>query len=382
MFNVNRVKTEFKTLVGWKQTAQTGSCFDNLSNDLKTSDSCIFVNDLPLVDIDVINDVYPKDYSDINDYLNDVRDDAILSGMNDFVNYQKTHIKTKELISNLSIGVTAGNIREYVVNRSRFVGYEITPRGSNSVMASLIQLGVHFDTAVTDMPIYFYTSSETDPIKTFMITTTKAGSLQWITLATDASASTSDCQVDVADVVANYISENYGTGNRYFLGYYETDLTAQGARAVQTKMQCGNCGGSSVSRYDRFVTIHPIEVNAGSTFLSKELFNVDNAGTTSETYGLHLKMNIKCDLTSIIVQNKNMFAHLIRLKQAERVLWDAYNSNKLTSTHATKKADFRLMAEKYELNFKEHLKTLSIDFSGLDKQCIGEKSNVFTVMNL
>jgi hypothetical protein len=49
---------------------------------------------------------------------------------------------------------------------------------------------------------------------------------------------------------------------------------------------------------------------------------------------------------------------------------------------ASKKEDFRLMAEKYESDLGEVLKSLTVDFSNVDPICVGSKKSVFGLMNM
>ncbi len=381
MYNRNKAKEAFLTLVGYRETAQAGSdCYGTLTPSLKTSDSCLWINDLPMVTMELINEIYDEDYESVNDYLDDVREYAIFHALDKFVNHQKNSINTKELIHNLALGSRSNKRSDLITSRNRFVGYEITPKTSNSVSSELVQLGLNFNTSVTDLPIYFYSSSQIDPIDTFTVTTTGAG-LQWVTLAnsTSGSGSTSDnsCQVSIPEVLTEYISDSYGTGDRYFIGYYESDLNDQGAKAIRGTTGCG-CTGTQ-SKYSKWVTAQPVEVSVSDTFVSRESPDAEDFGVTSETYGLSVKINVKCDITSIMIQNKMMFANLVRYATASRILWGAYASNRLNAIKNVTKEDARLMAEKYEIDFENELKVLSIDFSGLDAQCIGKADNVFGI---
>jgi hypothetical protein len=385
MYNSNRIKSNFKEVVGFRASDSANTCLTDLNASLLTSESCLFVNDLSGVSVEIIDSSMGSDQTDINDYLEDVRESAIFEAMNSFIRHQKSKINTKELLSDFSIGVRAGNIRDYVVNRSRFVGYEIIPRESNSVMASLLQLGIHFSEPVTDFPIYFYTSSQFTAVASFLVTTTKTGSLEWVTLANEVSGSSSEsCEVDMPDVVAEFISQNYGTGDSYYLGYYESDLILQSAtcRAVKTNLPCSSCSGSKTKKSNKYISIKPFEVGTADLYASRELFNVDKVGFSSETYGLNMKMNVKCDLTSVMIQNKLMFASMIQFNMASKILWNAYNSPRLNATQSTKKDDFRLMAEKYEVTFEETLNSLEVDFSEIDKACMGKRNSTFAYVGV
>lgn len=379
MYNKNKIKTQMLTLVGWRETAQAGtSCYGSLTTSLKTSDSILYINDLSKVTLELVNEIHDEDYANVNDYLDDVQEYGLFYALDKFINAQKNNVNTKELIHNLALGINGQDRSRTITPMNRFVGYEVTPRRSNSVEAEVYQLGLNFTGAVTDLNIYFYAGSQIDAVKVFQVTTAKGG-MNWISLATETSGSGSvsdnSTQVSIPEVLAQYISDENQVGDRYFIGYYETDLVAQGVQAIKGNGGCG-CSASD-SKYTKWVTVQPIEVSSGDTFVTRDAFYPEKVGISGETFGLSVKINVKCSMTNIILQNKLMFANLMRFAIGSKILWDAYGSNRLNAVKNLSKEDARLMAEKYEVEFMEELKVLNIDFSDIDKECIGKANNVF-----
>lgn len=376
------IKDCFDCLVGWKESAGAGTCFDALSDHLKHSESGIYVNDLPAVRLEIINDAMGKDQNAVNDYLSELYEDSSVKVARAFVLAHKKFNYAKALLDNFDYGIYAQNIRTRQNKRSRFVGFEIIPRGGNSVNAQVMQFGGMFMELQETLPIYFYSSKQAEPLIEFNANINKVKSLVWFDLTQQASGSGSDDCTSILEIIAKHINTDSGHGARYYIGYYEDDLDANNY-AVYTNANCFSGCNSKLKTVGTYATIRPIEVPSGNTYEDRTLFDLDNVGySPTETYGLHLKVNVTCDISSIICDNKMLFAEAHRLQQAITILWDCYNSTALNVNMASKKEDFKLMAEKYELDLADVLKSLTVDFSNVDPICVGSKKGVMGLMNL
>jgi len=375
------IKDCFQCLVGWKESKAAGTCYEELTDHLKHSDSGVYVNDLPLIKLEIINDMLGKDQDVVNDYLTELYNDSSVKVCRSFVNAHKKFNYAKALLDNYDLGIYAQDIRKAQNKRDRFVGFEIIPHGSNSVNAQVMQIGGMFTATQPALDIYFYSSKQLGPVLTFSANISKEKSLVWFDLSSTASASGSDDCDSLIEIIAKYINKDEGHGARYYLGYYEADLDADNY-AVQTTANCfGGCSQKSKTM-NTYATIRPIEVPSGNTYVNHQLFDLTAVGVSNETKGLHLKMNVTCDISQIICDNKQLFAEAHRLQQAITILWDSYNSTALNRIMASKKEDFRLMAEKYETDLTEVLKSLTVDFSNVDPICVGSKKGVMGLMNI
>lgn len=350
MFDKSKITSCFTSLVGWRESAQAPLCYAALSPELTTSDSGLYVNDIAGMDLQLINEAIGKDENDVNDFLENISESCSIELVNDFTILQKEKLNTKALLSNFDTGIKLTDIRKKQTKRSRFVGYEICPTQSNSVKVTLQQLGVQFDTLET-LDVFFYASSQLQPLKQVSISNTKESSLEWLILT---------------DFIASYISE-YGAGDKYYIGYYEDDLTGQ---AIETFQLCGTCGNAPAKKYSPYASIRPIEIASGATYVDRTLFDVEQVGYTTSTFGLNLKINVECDISDVICENKQMLANSLQKKIAIRLFWEAYNSDRINRVAFINKEDSRLMAEKLELDLERELKTLSMDFSQIDKVCL------------
>lgn len=377
------IKECFECLVGWKESDEAGDCYEALTPHLKHSDSGIYVNDLPAVKLEIINEMLGLDRTVVNDYLTDLYSDSSVKVVRSFVNAHKKYNYAKALLDNYDLGIYATNVRTPTPKRGRFVGFEITPKGGNSVNAQVMQIGGMFSEAQNGLTMYFYSSKQIDPILTFTANITKANSLNWFSLVTpdsNSGSSSDDCET-VTEIMAKYINKEYGHGSKYFIGYYEDDLSTNN-KAIYTIANCFSGCNKASKTLNSYASVRPMEVPSGNTYQNRQLFDLDNIGYSNETKGLFLKVNVSCDISQIICDNKMLFADALRMQQAITILWDCYNSTALNKTMASKKEDFRLMAEKYETDLEEMLKSLTVDFSNVDPICVGYKKGVMGLMNL
>lgn len=392
MINFTQLAQCFSGLVGFRESAKAPSCYDALTDILKTSSSGLYVNDVSGMSLEIINDIKGKDFANVNDYLDSAMSQALRSMANNFIIKQKKEVYSKSLLKNQDIGIYAQNVRTTSTKNNRFVGFEIIPKKSNSIRAEILQLGGMFSQVQDELPIYFYSSQQLEPLGIFYANIDKSNSTVWFTLDT-VSGSDSGAHTEPLEFICDYINNSTGHGQRYFIGYYEADLDLNNY-AIQTQTPCYSCNGNSNYNYQDYVIFRPCEVSSGNTYLSRELFNIDAVGYSTDTYGLFAKLNVTCDMTQVICDNKNLFASIYQKSIAAKLFWDAYNSpaSAFNANSSTKKSDFRLMAEKleFELNggivdgrySKGELETLTIDFSNIDSICIGAKKSSFGVLGL
>lgn len=392
MINFTKISECFEGLVGFRESAKAPSCYDELSDALKESESGLFVNDISGMSLEIINDIKGKDFSNVNDYLNATMSQSLRSMINNFVVKQKKEVYSKSLLKNQDVGVYAQNVRNASSKNNRFVGFEIIPKQSNSIRAEILQLGGMFTQIQDELPIYFYGSQQLSPLGTFYANIDKTNSTVWFTLDT-VSGSDSGAHTDPLTFICDFINANSGHGQRYFIGYYEADLDSNNY-AIQTQTPCYSCNGISNYNFADYVIFRPCEVSAGNTYLSRELFNIDAVGYSTDTYGLFAKLNVTCDISQCVCDNRMLFATAYQKTIAAKLFWDAYNApaSAFNANSATKKSDFRLMAEKLEFELmggivdgryvKGELETLTIDFSNIDSVCLGMKKSSFGVLGL
>jgi hypothetical protein len=353
MFTTSDIISCFDQLVGWRNSSKSPTCFDDLTAELQNSTSGFYVNAIEGIELSIIDEMISEDQVDLNTYLANVHQDSAIDLVHKFSQLQKEKLNTKSLLSNLNIGTRVLDIRRLVTDANdRFVGFEIRPYESNNVNIQATEIGIQLDTVQT-LDIYFYSSTQITPISVTNIDITTANTVNWFALS---------------DVIASYNSQTQGSGAHYYIGYYESDLVGT---AIFTELPCGSCSNSPKKKYGKYFALNPMEVSTNETYLDKSLFDTENIGYTTDTFGLHLKVNATCDVSDVLCTNKNLFASALQKSIAIRLFWDLYNSERINRMTVLNKSDARLNAERLELQLEEEMKTLNIDFTGVDAVCQG-----------
>lgn len=342
---------------------------------LQKTTSGKYVNDLPGVNFEVISAALSNDAIGAKDYLNGVMTSELIEILDRFVNRVKNNYTSKELLSNQSIVSGVQSFNDKVTQNARFVGFWIRPHSSNNLNIQLTQLGFQSDAIQSNLKIYLYVTSQIEPLQTVTFNVNKASSLVW---------------QDVTEWILRYESETTGTGQHYLLGYYENDPAnvqpeqLQG-QALFMQFDC-NCPGSAKKFTSPYMGILPIEIpNAylnwnGSEYDIPLVDHLPNY-TTNQTYGLLAKVNVTCEISTVLCTNIQMFAEALNLAVAQRILYDAYASNRINSVTDSKREQDLSFAKKYDgklngyttpdgIKIKGVLDTLTIDFSALDKYCL------------
>jgi hypothetical protein len=321
------------------------SCLSSLDSDLICPSgencNCIFINEEPGLNQDII----------VSDYLRSVRRSGIQEALQLYINQHKELTQARTLIDNLDITVGLNYFSDKVQKTGRFVGIEIKPSSSQTIAVMIRKMGVQFDTLNTNLKFYFYETSQEDAIKTFTISAhSKTNSLQWFALA---------------DFIASYKYEDGGTGQRFILGYYENDLQGQ---ALDTRLYTNCCGNEWVTNYQAYVwfrgCIFPPAALNGIKIPDMKLI-----GYTDQSFGIHLKASIHCDITETICDNVEMFLALCKKKIALKIFWDFYNNMNLNRKAELSRDRALPNITRLEGEFNAELKGLKLDLTELDTIC-------------
>ncbi len=373
MFNKAKVLTAATSLVGFR--ADNNPIYAGLSAALKASTSGYYANDLPGLNFEIIAAALSKDAVSPNVYLTNVYEAEILNLVSQFIEQNKTNNSAKELLSNQPFVSGVGKFTDKVTQNARFVGYMIKPHISNNIQSVVNYLGMQATAAQsTPLKIYLYETSQNEAIATFDFALTKELSLDWKAVST---------------FIVNYQSDTGGTGQIFYLGYYEKDPNNPQpfqlqSQALKMQFDCG-CSGSPKLMWGKYMGIHPIEINNsdlnwdGTKYLIPTPENIWN-NVTTQTYGLIGKVNVKCDLTNLIVSNISMFAKPLQHAIASRILFDAFATERINSvadSNTTQSKDFAIhykgvlygYVTAEGIKVKGLLELLTLDFSGLDKYC-------------
>jgi hypothetical protein len=352
MIDICRAADCLTDIIAYRQSAN--GCLSTLDADLidpSGTSSCIYINDEPGINQDVIEAAMSADYADVSEYLRAVRTSEIQNALQAFINQHKELTRSRTLLDNLDVVKHMTYFADKVTVNGRFVGIEIKPANSQSITAIIKSLGVQFDSLQAGLPIYFFETSQETAIETYSLTNTKTNSLQWFTMT---------------DFEAKYKYADGGTGQSYIVGYFENDLVGQ---AVDTKLYGNCCGNTWVGDYQNYALVRGVAF--GSSALSgTDIPNMRQISYTDQTFGLHLKITIECDITDTICDNVNLFAQLCKKKVALRIMWDFYNNMNLNRKAELSRDRALPNITRLEKEFADELKGIKLDLTDIDKVCM------------
>ena len=349
MIDICRATGCLTDIITYRQSAN--GCLATLDSDLidpSGTSTCIYINDEPGVNQDVIEAAMSEDYEDVSDYLRAVRQSEIQNALQAYINQHKELTRARTLLDNVDVVKKINYFSDKVQVNGRFVGIEITPKKSQSISAIVKSLGVQFDSIQTGLPIYFFETSQEEALEIYQLTNTKTNSLQWFS---------------PSDFIAKYKYADGGTGQSFIVGYFENDLAGQ---AINTTL-FGSCC-TSVD-YSDYVTIRGC-VFPNAALSGTDIPDMKQIGYTEQTFGLLLKLSVECDVTDTICDNVNLFAQLCKKKVATRIMWDFYNNVRLNRKAELSRDRALPNITRLEAEFKAELAGIKLDLTDIDRVCM------------
>ena len=420
MYDVSQILTEFKSLVGWIDSANPE--IPKLGSGLTTSDSGKYVNQgHPLVTVDNIFHTAPDfdnytasayaagttyaagdicRYNNVvyislkaantghtpiigewwttllSNHVDKLTDAAITKVIDQVLLRKKLNRSTKGLLQNLLIFDGAGDSRSLIIQEGRFVGMEITLTPFDSIRAKVSQIGVQFSAANKDKKIYLFHESQPEAISTHTFTARGGQYFDW---------SDTELEMKVADL--------NDAGGRFYLGYFEDDMAGQAVRKTYnfTVSPCAGCITQNYNRHayeqwTKYVTIRPFSIahsylnGASLPDLSGVQYEDDN------NFGLNLALSVNCDYTDLLIANKSIFRTAIMYQGTYEVLMQiAYSTRMDYISQATKdramlelKGDQEAKIQSFEKTLAREIEGLELDFSGFNSPCLASRGSGIT----
>ena len=352
MYDVATIKTNLLGVVGWRQPLITDFAILDAAN-LTSSSGLIFQGVHSLVTIENLKNALPEFVTDadFNTHLLNMQRDVIAKVVQNV--FQTKKPDTKSLLDKLRLYDNA-NVKDDPIDNvaGRWVGYEIDLQKNNNLKVVIDALGSEFDGVQAGVTISLFHSSQKAPVKTFTLNT----------IADDTKFE------DLTDFVMDYLTFIGGT---YYIGYEQDDLGVVKAldRGFDTSEQANK---------PKHFKIEPIRVE---NYVGPNIFDIDDLEISSETHGLNFEFTTTVDITNLISDQKQVFAHLISMQMAIDVLQTLISSIR---TNAIKQ-ETRSMAllelkgtdenRQIGLEFKleKAIEEAEFDFSALDSLIVPER---------
>lgn len=306
---------------------------------------------------------YVDDEKNVSDYVGQVHDAEILKVVDTLVKKQSDKLNSKELLQFNTLIQEIDTLEQTISKSSRFVGYSITPRESMTITSKILDIG--FMGSETDsFTIYLFDSSHKAAIESKAVDITGADTITWTALDWDIS----------------FDREAGSAGQRYLIGYFEDDVTAD----LYNITWSGKCAHMSQVVFGHYMGVSPMRFNSGTlNGVNIPTLQYLNSSYNCQTSGFNLRFNTKCDITRILQENIVMFGEVLQYQIAIRILTDALNYtslNNLTNAQGLR-AEWKELLTEYKgllkggiteagIPVKGLMDKLSFDFSSIDAVCL------------
>jgi len=319
-------------------------------------------------------------YNPISVWLKRLQDQAIAKMVQVFLTQKSLLKESKALLERRTFFDGAGRLANTLPSGQRIVGMEITPAYSMGVTAKIERIGLQMTGATGTVRVYLFHSSQVDPIAVADLEYTKEnGGFQWF---------------DVKDFYMPYISGANDSGGAWYLCYCQPDLP-EGMECVNvvkdwSREPCGTCNIGSLTAWrelTKYINISPFRVHAPETFKEfPEMWDIEETVyTNTVNYGLNVEVSVYCDLTDFIIRERQMFANVLQMEMAAKVLrMLAYNPSVRVNRNQSNANRYDLLAEIdgipqgmsgiFKKGIGDELKkmydALDLDTRGIDRICL------------
>lgn len=325
----------------------------------------------------VTDGVWWKVVNLISLYLEDIWRNSIDEVVNGVMNAKKLRRESKTVLSNVVVYEGAGQMGNLIINESSLVGFQINLKYNRNLMAIIRRIGHQF-TQAGDFDMYLYHSSQIEPIMTIPIVHAQGYSFAW-TIPAD-------------DIKLHHILDQYDAGGNFYLMYDQDEIPGQAVKKnhIWGRRPCASCSGFNIrswNLYSKFVSIIPVQVkneyrnrvdNGSGPALPDNLWDITKTQFPNETnFGLNFEFNVRCDLTEMLLQNKDVFAFAIRDMVTMKLLESMGNSTR-QNVDQTKVAQQAIIALQSKIvggaglrdQVAQQIKAVDFEFSDLNDVCL------------
>jgi len=189
--------------------------------------------------------------------------------------------------------------------------------------------------------------------------------------------------------IPDIIFESDIVWNEFIVGYYEEDLVGYAIQrdidVVSPKVGCcNNLSYSYYQKFSKFVDIKPFYVE--EDFLdARELSwsNKEEMVINGNNFGLNMNFTVKCDVTDLLIQQRQLFKNVIQQMLVVSILKDLINSNRVNAIAdnvrglVLSNGTIQGFVKTEEDRLTKRIETISIDLTSLDSVCMPNTTQKF-----
>lgn len=284
---------------------------------------------------------------------------------------KKLRETTKTLLENVQLFDGNGSLNDKEIKLGRFVGFRLMVEDHRDLAVVIRRLGTQFTEPNPDFKLYVFHTSQVDPIAVVPVALAKASSFEWSKI----------------DLALRYLSEEYGPGGSFRIGYYEDQLQGQ---AINRGYDFGvspapcNCNKwySYYLKWSKFIRVQPFAVTPdvvpGPDGSGAQLWNIESEVVHyRKSYGLNFDITIKCDTTDFLCREKDLFVEPIIKQVANDLLGEmAYSVRNNVLAKEVRQAAMYALETRPNSNpgaakmLEKAIAALDFDLSDLNEACL------------
>ena len=293
MYNHSTLSTELIGVVGWRQNADPSGV---QLTALTSSSSGLYFNDIhPALTFDNLVSIAPQfdlidsDPAAVNTafttWLTQKTEAGIKKAISAWISHKVKTRTAKNLLNDAQLFRTTGHIQDTDANESKVVGIEITPRRHKGIVTRIRRIALQL-TDNQSVTVSLFHSHSTAAVGTPLVASyTASGGVQWFEVADD------------------WILNPEGS---YWIEYDQRDITGNSINGLRD-YNYDNRGATYYPGNKFFQSVS--FANPGT---DAALWDISqNEYSLSTNYGLNVELDVRCDYTDLITDQKHLFADLI-----------------------------------------------------------------------
>ena len=305
---------------------------------------------------------------------------GIQNAVQRWMSTKKVNKESRTLLEHRAFFDGAGRIKDTVRNQDKIVGFEIQSVHGLGVTTKIDKVGLQFNSP-GQVTVYVFHSLKAEPVYQQTFGYDRAnGTFKWF---------------EPKDWYLPYMNE-WGAGGVWYLVYVQRDLMPDDGvlmEAVRYGMDwnvgpCVSCNMGSTQAWRellQYVKVSPVQAATPGNWdrSDPQRWNLqNNCYTPGSNYGLNVMVSVMCDVTDIIIKNRQQFAPVIKLQTAYDILRNAdmnpdvvvsrFQSN-ISHTDVRYELDGSAATNKRGMGIEldKAYAALEVETQGMDKVCLG-----------